>query len=284
MTHAVITAPSGIAYPIWQSGSGTPLVLLHGFTGSHASWQHLTKTLSHDHLVTTLDLPGHGRSEIPSEGAWTFTTVVDDLAWMVESQLGGAADVLGYSMGGRLALALAAIHPERVHRLILESASPGIADDREREVRRLADKQLAYRIQRDEIEAFVAHWEGLPMWESQATLSDDVHLRLRRIRLQQKPDGLAANLRAIGTGAQPSFWDRLPTLRTPVLLIAGELDTKFAQIARQMHEALPASQLEIVPGAGHAVHLEQPATYVRCITKFLGQPARESTAHEREQT
>ncbi len=170
MTTEMITAPSGIGYPVWQSGAGAPVVLLHGFTGSHETWRHLVPHLSAESQVTTLDLPGHGKSEAPDAQPWTFATVIDDLAWIIESLLGGSADVLGYSMGGRMALALAVAHPGRVRSLILESASPGIADGRERQERRLADESLADRIRRDGIHEFVAYWERLPMWESQAAL------------------------------------------------------------------------------------------------------------------
>lgn len=277
MTSAVIHAPFGINYPIWSQGAGAPLMLLHGFTGSHETWQHIIEQLSQGHLATTLDLPGHGASDTSAAQSLTFATVLDDLAYVIETQLGGSADILGYSMGGRLALGLALTHPARVRNLILESASPGLADQQERRARQLADTVLAERILACGLEAFVADWERQPMWESQAVLPEDVRLRQRQIRLGQNPHGLAANLRATGTGAQPSYWDRLADLKTPALLIAGELDTKFAHFAASMHDAMPHSQLEIVANAGHAVHLEQPARYVELVSEFLEQPALSAT-------
>lgn len=283
MTSAAITAPSGIGYPVWVAGVGPPLVLLHGFTGSHETWQHLVAQLSESHRVASLDLPGHGISDTHDKQTWTFTNVVDDLAWLIESQLGGSADVLGYSMGGRLALALAVTHPARVRNLILESASPGIADSQERRARQLADEQLAERILTGGLEAFVAHWEGLPMWESQAGLPASDRLRLRQLRLEQNPAGLASNLRATGTGKQPAYWDRLAGLMTPALLIAGGLDTKFAHIATSMHEALPQSRLEIVANAGHAVHLERPTRYIELVSDFLDQFALSATETKRSE-
>lgn len=267
----MIAAPSGIGYPIWQAGAGTPLVLLHGFTGSHETWRDLTEHFTSNHLVITLDLPGHGMSTLPDSRSWTFASVVDDLAWMIATLPGGNADVLGYSMGGRIALALAAKHPERVRRLVLESASPGIADRRERRQRQAADEHLAARIRREGVETFVAYWEALPMWESQAAIPDAVRERQRQTRLGHTSDGLAANLLATGTGAQESFWADLAKLKSPVMLIAGELDLKFAQIAARMSEVIPKAKLEIVAGAGHAVHLEQPAEYVQRVALFLEQ-------------
>jgi 2-succinyl-6-hydroxy-2,4-cyclohexadiene-1-carboxylate synthase len=278
MTEAMVTAPSNIGYPIWRTGVGAPLLMLHGFTGSHKTWHRFVDCLSANHLVATLDLPGHGTSVAPVGQDWTFETVINDLAWIIESQFGGEADILGYSMGGRIALALAAAHPARVRRLIVESASPGIADEQERQARQRADERLAERILRDGLDEFIAGWERLPMWESQAHLPQADRERQRQIRLGHTAAGLAANLRATGTGAQPSYWERLADVRTPTLLIAGELDHKFAQIAAQIHEELPDSRLEIVANAGHAVHLEQPARYVQVVSDFLDQPVL-STSH-----
>jgi 2-succinyl-6-hydroxy-2,4-cyclohexadiene-1-carboxylate synthase len=269
MSHDLVTAPSGITYPVWHAGTGDPLLLLHGFTGSHETWRPLVDDLTRNHLVITLDLPGHGSSQLPASPDWTFASVIDDLAWIIKSLPGGTADVVGYSMGGRLALALAIRHPERVRRLVLESASPGIADDQERAARKRADEQLAARILSDGLEAFVAHWERLPMWESQATLPASIRERQRRIRLGHSAAGLAASLRATGSGAQPSYWDRLVELTRPVLLVAGAKDLKFSRIASRMHGTIPDAWLEIVPSAGHAVHLEQPERYVQLISRFL---------------
>lgn len=267
-----MAVPSGMTYPVWRKGAGATLLLLHGFTGSHETWHRVSDRLADGRQVVTLDLPGHAQQEILATQSFSFSTVVDDLASIIESLPGGVADVLGYSMGGRLALALAIDHPEQVRSLILESASPGIADEHERRTRQVADERLADRIVQRGLEDFVDYWEALPMWESQAVLAAEVRNRQRNIRLDHTPAGLAANLRATGTGAQPSFWEQLPHLATPTLLIAGELDEKFAQVARRMHDTVPVSRLEIVSNAGHAVHLEQSAGYVWLVSQFLNLP------------
>jgi 2-succinyl-6-hydroxy-2,4-cyclohexadiene-1-carboxylate synthase len=272
MIYAMVTAPSGITYPVRRTGDGTPLLLLHGFTGSHETWCHLVDQLADDHLVTTIHLPGHGESAAAASNVWTFATVIEDLAWIIGTLPGATADILGYSMGGRIALALAATHPNRVRRLILESASPGISDEQERRARQIADERLAERILHDGLDAFIASWELLPMWESQTGLSTADRERQRQIRLSNTATGLAANLRATGTGAQPSYWNRLADLRAPTLLITGELDHKFAQFAARMHAELPDARMEVVANAGHAVHLEQPARYVQIVSDFLHQP------------
>lgn len=272
MSNSVLVAPSGIKYPIEHSGAGTPLLLLHGFTGSRKTWDGAARYLPSNYPITTLDLPGHGESVVHDASASTFATVVDDLSWIITETTQGAVDVLGYSMGGRLALALAIAYPAQVNRLILESASPGIADEQERRLRQTADEHLADRILLGGLEQFVDDWERLSMWESQRALPEVDQVRQREIRLGQSATGLAASLRFMGTGTQPSYWSGLPDLCMPVLLIAGELDHKFTQIATQMHEAIPASRLEVFSGAGHAVHLEQTERYARLVSNFLQDP------------
>lgn len=284
MNPDLLTAPSGMVYPLWQCGSGAPLLLLHGFTGSHETWRHVVPHLSTNHVVLTLDLPGHGRSELPMSRPWNFASILGDLAWLIASLPDGAADVLGYSMGGRLALALAATHPERVRKLVLESASPGIANEQERQERQQSDERLADRLLEHGLAAFVAEWEHLPMWQSQATLDEADRVRQRQIRLGHTASGLAASLRATGTGAQPSYWEHLATLRPPTLLIAGARDDKFARIAAAMHEVIPDSRLETVPDAGHAVHLEQTDRYVHHLSTFLNQPASSEMHAQRSQS
>ena len=170
-------------------------------------------------------------------------------------------------MGGRIALYTAFSGFFRA--LILESASPGLEDPVEREQRRSSDEALAASIERDGVQAFIDRWEKLPLFASQSTLPAEAREALRSQRLHNRAGGLAQSLRGVGTGVQPSLHARLPTLHIPVLLIAGELDTKFTAIARSMAGALPLSQLRIVPGAGHAVHLERPEKFASLVGDFL---------------
>src|SRR5205085_6721705 len=162
-------------------------------------------------------------------------------------------ELAGYSMGGRIALSLALEAPERVARLTLVGASPGIADAGERRTRRAADEALAERIEGEGIEAFAAHWSSLPLWSGQPT---DVAASANAERLAQSPAGLAAALRGLGTGVMEPLWERLPQLAIPVVLIVGERDAKFRAIAERMADVLPHAEVHVVPEAGHAVQLE----------------------------
>ncbi|MFC1661877.1 alpha/beta fold hydrolase, partial [Gemmatimonadota bacterium] len=175
----------------------------------------------------------------------------------------------GYSMGGRVALAGGILHPERVSALILESASPGLASDNARRARRRADEALAEGILLGGMEEFVDHWLGLPLFATQGKLPPQVRAVARERRLENNPKALAACLRGLGIGAQPSFWDRLAGVEAPTLLLAGEEDQKFIEISQQMAEEIPGSTLRLVPRAGHTIHLENAFAWLAAVRTFL---------------
>ena len=216
-----------------------------------------------------VDLPGHGRHAGETDpDRFTLGAVDEELLALTDD---GPVDLVGYSMGGRVALGFTARHPDRVRRLVLESSSPGLATEAERAARRRDDEALADWIEHTGIKAFVARWEGEPLFESQKALPDHVREAQRQRRWLNHPASLAASLRGMGTGALPSFWGSLPGLRVPVLLMAGGLDTKFVDIARRMAADLPLARLELVDGAGHAVHLERPGAWVDLVVDFLSE-------------
>lgn len=214
-----------------------------------------------------VDLPGHGRHAGETDPArFTLRAVEEELLALTAEE---PVDLVGYSMGGRVALAFTARHPERVRRLVLESASPGLPTEAERAARRRDDESMADWIEHAGIKAFVARWEALPLFESQKSLPPEVRQAQRSRRWLNSPHSLAASLRGMGTGALPSFWGSLPGLRVPVLLMAGVHDPKFVETAQRMAAELPLARLELVGDAGHAVYLECPGAWVERVTDFL---------------
>lgn len=214
-----------------------------------------------------LDLPGHGR-HAGDLAPWRFTFDA------VEAQISALArgepvDLVGYSMGGRMALAYAVGNPDQVRRLVLESASPGLETEEARAARRAADEDLARFLETEGVEAFVERWETLELFESQRSLPAPVRASHRARRLLNHPRSLAACLRGLGTGALPSYWGSLAGLRVPVLVLVGALDRKFAALGARMADALPDARVVEVAGAGHAVHLERPDAWLGAVTGFL---------------
>lgn len=249
-----------------------PLVLLHGFTGSVENWRPLIAQLtSLNRSIIAVDFLGHGRSSAPlNPTRYQMEKVAADVAELVTNQLGfEQVDLLGYSMGGRLALGLACTYPHLVNRLILESASPGLQTEAERAERKRRDDALADWIEQHGIHAFVDRWEAVPLFDSQQALPEDVRSRLRQQRLTNRPHGLANSLRGMGTGVQPSFWGNLGRLTIPVNLIVGALDEKFCRIGDEMMEKLPNAKLTVVENAGHTVHLERPEMFTKLINDAL---------------
>jgi 2-succinyl-6-hydroxy-2,4-cyclohexadiene-1-carboxylate synthase len=265
-------AVNGIGLNVETGGSGEPLVLLHGFMGSARTWANHRPAFEDHYLTVSVDLPGHGLSDAPPDPSrYRMERVIADLAAALDQRRLDSVHLLGYSMGGRVALHVAVAYPDRVRSLVLESASPGLADSAERRARIDSDEALAQRLECDGLASFVDYWAQLPLFASQERLPEPVRADLRAERLQNNVQGLANTLRALGTGVQSPLWDRLAAVKTPTLLIAGALDTKFVAINRDMADAMPRAQLVIVPDAGHTVHLEQPAVFDRLVLAHLAE-------------
>lgn len=275
MTHHYLTV-AGMRYHVEERGGGEPLILLHGFTGSAATWRDQSAMMAGSYRVLAIDLPGHGLSDAPAIERYRMERVAADLAQLVATLDERPAHWLGYSMGGRLALYIGGQYPARVSSLILESASPGLATAAERQARRAQDAALAERIESVGVPAFVAEWERLPLFATQANLPIDVLTLQQAQRLQNSARGLADSLRGMGTGSQPSLWDDLPAVSGPALLIAGELDEKFVAINRRMAAAMPDAEFCLVANSGHAVHLEQPEIFRQLVLGFLGRESEDS--------
>jgi 2-succinyl-6-hydroxy-2,4-cyclohexadiene-1-carboxylate synthase len=243
-------------------GGGDPVVLVHGFTQTGRVWTVIAGALSAHHEVFALDAPGHGGSSQVAAG------LPDGADLMVETAARSGASPaawVGYSMGGRYALHVALGHPGVVDRLVLVSATAGIEDPDERAERRARDDELAARLEREGVEVFVDRWLQLPMFQ---TLPPDA--AERSDRLSNTAAGLAASLRRAGTGTQEPLWDRLASLRMPVLVIAGALDTTYVDHARRLADGIgDNATLMVLEDAGHACHLERPVEFTELLTRFL---------------
>jgi 2-succinyl-6-hydroxy-2,4-cyclohexadiene-1-carboxylate synthase len=270
LRHRDFEAGEGLRLRLAISGDGPPLILLHGFTGSIESWSPLQAALEDDWTVIAMDLPGHGRSSSPAEPSrYALDRFALDLAALIDALGFGKVALMGYSMGGRAALSFALLYGERLAALILESTSPGIGDTVAREARLASDSELADMIEKTGIEQFVKHWESLPLWESQRNLPDEKRHELRQQRLANDPRGLANSLRGAGTGCEPSVIDLLGGIVVPTLVIAGALDQAYVEHGRAIQVGIPHSSLEVVEGAGHAVHFEKPDALADVTRAFL---------------
>jgi len=254
-----------------RRGRGPALMLLHGYTGRGASMAAVARAFEHEFDTIAPDLPGHGRSV--SAAARGFDACLADLVATLETAGHRRAHWLGYSMGARLALAVALRRPERVASLVLLAGRAGIEDPAERAARRAADEALAARIESIGVESFVDEWLAQPLFATLARLGPDVVAEERRARLENDAQGLAMSLRMLGPAAQPPLFAELLRLDLPVLLVAGELDPRFVDIARDLAGRLPRAEVAIIRDAGHAAHVEQPARFHRVVAEFLHRAA-----------
>ncbi|MEM9174344.1 MAG: alpha/beta fold hydrolase, partial [Myxococcota bacterium] len=234
---AVFVEVEGVRLRVVLDGpeDGPPVLLLHGFTGGADSMAGAAASLAVDHRVARLELVGHGESEAPDAVA---PYAMDACTRQVEGAVAALGfdrpHLVGYSMGGRTALATAVAYPDRFASVSLIGATAGLADPHERAARIAADEALADRIEREGLEAFVDHWMALPIFASQARLGPAFLARARAERLRQRPKGLANSLRGMGAGAQEPVWDRLGRVTAPVLLVVGGDDAKFRGIAEAL--------------------------------------------------
>ncbi|MBP1039708.1 2-succinyl-6-hydroxy-2,4-cyclohexadiene-1-carboxylate synthase [Vagococcus sp. BWB3-3] len=246
------------------------LLCLHGFTGTGATFNGIANEFP-DHNLLTIDLIGHGQSaSFVHPYRYQMTSLTQDIR-LLTNQLGITQfALLGYSMGARVALSFSLSYPELVTALILESGSPGLASPSARRERRVSDLHLAQKLLKEPLCDFINFWEALPLFESQKRLSSHGQSLIRQERLNQTAFGLATSLWAMGTGSQPDYWPQLTDLQSfPVLLVTGKEDLKFQEIAQQMIARQPTITGEIIPYAGHAVHLEQPKRFAQVINHWL---------------
>ncbi len=240
----------------------TPLLLLHGFTGSPRSWAPVREQLPPRFAVVAPALLGHdGSSAGPEIGAF-LEEAERVLALLPE---GGKAHVAGYSLGARLALALLVRHPERFEQATLVSAHPGLATADERETRRRDDRRWRALLETGGIEAFVAAWEAQTLWTSEAELPEAMRRARRLERLGHTPSGLARSLAVCGLGEMPDLRPLLGRVALRVTVMAGERDPKFLCLARELSSRLPRAALDLVPAAGHNLLLERPQRVAAAI-------------------
>jgi 2-succinyl-6-hydroxy-2,4-cyclohexadiene-1-carboxylate synthase len=229
----------------------TPVVLLHGFASTARHWDRVSAALP----------PGR-HTPIALNLADADPLTPDGVAGLVAASTDERFVLVGYSMGGRVALHTALKIPDRIARLVLISTSAGIEDRHERAARKAADDLLADEIEQDSISSFVARWRALPLFaQDPAWVHDEVADDERRCT----PAQLAAMLRGLGVGAMAPMWERLGELRMPVAVLAGEHDAAYEALGRRLAASMNDSAFRSVPGAGHRVALQSPGEVVSAL-------------------
>lgn len=245
---------------------GSALVQLHGFMGTSADWPVL-EGVAEGVEVVALDLPGHGATPLPT-GDFSMQSVVDWLDAELNSRGFDQVDLVGYSMGGRIAMHYALAHPDRCRRLVCISASPGIRNEADRAARIHEDEVWADRLESMPLKKFLEQWYQRPVFAS-LQRRPDLLAQVSASRAAIDVHAAATVLRALSPGRVPSLWDRLEDLPMPTMAIVGALDGKYVDVARAMAVAAENVSVSIVPDAGHVVHLEQETAFLQVLGAFL---------------
>ncbi|QJF24683.1 2-succinyl-6-hydroxy-2,4-cyclohexadiene-1-carboxylate synthase [Mammaliicoccus vitulinus] len=246
------------------------IILLHGFISDHTTFHLVEDDITNQGInVITVDLPGHGSDQSSYDEKWSMEFIANHIKKIVDYYQLKNVYLHGYSMGGRVALSFATQFPELLNGLILESASPGLANDEDKLSRIEVDHNRARYIQHVGMKQFVEEWSQLPLFKSQSMLSSEERERIKQMRLSQTPDGLSKALIDYGIGVQPSYWKALHALEVPTCIIVGSEDKKFIEIGKQMHESIKNSKFHIVNEAGHTIHVEQPTKFDTMIIDFI---------------
>lgn len=245
------------------------LVFLHGFLSDSRTYHNHIDKFTDNYHVITIDLPGHGEDQSSMDETWNFDYITTLLDRILDKYKDKSIRLFGYSMGGRVALYYAINGHIPISNLILESTSPGIKEEANQLERRLVDEARAKVLDIAGIELFVNDWEKLPLFQSQLELPVEIQHQIRQQRLSQSPQKMAKALRDYGTGQMPNLWPRLIEIKVPTLILAGEYDEKFVQIAKKMANLIPNSKCKLISATGHTIHVEDSDEFDTMILGFL---------------
>jgi 2-succinyl-6-hydroxy-2,4-cyclohexadiene-1-carboxylate synthase len=220
-----------------------------------------------DFCCLAVDLPGHGQTQVQRDSDYQMPNVAQALIKLLVELNIKQCILVGYSMGGRIALYLAIHFPQYFQAVILESASPGLPSQLERDRRIVHDSKLAEQLESSDLADFIQKWYSQPLFRSFVQHSHYQEAISRR--LGNDPYKLAKSLRFMGLGTQPALWNSLGEIQIPLLLIAGELDPKFVKINQMMAQNCLQARLQIVDRTGHNVHFEHSDKFSSLLKHFI---------------
>jgi 2-succinyl-6-hydroxy-2,4-cyclohexadiene-1-carboxylate synthase len=246
-----------------------PIVLLHGFLGTPRSFAGVVRLLPKTLPVFSPALFGH-RGCPEAEDDHSFDAEVERLLTDIRARFAETpVHVGGYSLGGRLALALLVKAPEQFHSATLISSRRGLDEPVQRRQRLEHDRRWAEMLSSMPLPKFLTIWEQQPLFANQQALAPDVTAALRKERLTHNPTGLAQAMLALSLARMPSLQQELERIRCSVALVVGERDPKFRDLAHDLANRIPNSRTIVVSGAGHNLPLERPDMVAAAICEGI---------------
>ena len=258
----------GATLSYFVAGDGAPVTLLHGFTQSGRSWRELIARMPEGYSWIVPDLRGHGETRTAPGAPCSMDACTADIVALWDELGIERSHVVGYSMGGRLALHVATRQPDRLLSLVTIGAHAGLEQEA-REGRRLGDEALADRIEKEGVGPFVDYWQSLPLFAGLERRGPAYLAQVRADRLRNNGGALACSLRGMGAGAMQPLWDDLHWVQVPCTFVAGQQDHGYVASARRLAAATSNGRYEIVQRAGHSVHQERPEAFARVLSTHL---------------
>ncbi len=255
-------------YKTYGDKQNQSLLMLHGFMGDLSDWDSLSNKLQDNYYCIALDLPGHGQTKSDNETDYTIEKTSESIVEFLNNQNIENSYLLGYSMGGRVAFYLLTHYPEIFQKAIIESSSPGLKTEQEKKERVQKDLLLSKRMQMQPIELFLLDWYNLQLFSSIDKSTDAFKSMISR-KSKNNIEQLSISLKQCGTGVMPSLWNLLSDIQAEVLLITGNLDKKYTNIAQKICSEQTKFLHEIIDGASHNVHFEKEDLFCKTINNYL---------------
>jgi 2-succinyl-6-hydroxy-2,4-cyclohexadiene-1-carboxylate synthase len=267
---------SGIKLNIEQFGEIDPikeyLLFLHGFTGCAEDWIPTIEQLPAKYNLFSMDIIGHGKSDSPlNVSFYTSDSITNQIKFVKDHLTTKKIFVIGYSMGGRAALSFAVTYPDEIRGLVLESSTVGIRSDEERKKRYEEDLKIAEFIETHTLDEFIEMWQDKEIFNTQRRFSNDKLKKIKKKKASGSKVGYANILKGFSTGIMPPLHDKLKNIPTKILLISGDLDTKFTGINARLAKRFYKAKHKIVKNSGHNTHLEEPKRFIEILTNYFNQ-------------
>ena len=239
---------------IWyeEHGSGPAVLLSHGYSATARMWKGQVEALSPRYRVLTWDMRGHGESDSPDDPArYSEAATVDDMAAILDQCGVERAVVGGLSLGGYMSLAFYLKYPERVRALMLFDTGPGYRNAEARAGWNRVAEQRARALEEKGLDALRAG-------------GDEV-----RVSMHHSAAGLAHAARGMLAQTDSRVIEALPAIAVPTLVLVGEHDEPFLAATDVMAARIPHAAKVVIPDAGHASNIAQPAAFNAAVDAFL---------------
>lgn len=270
------TNVNGIELHYRETGDGFPIVFVHGYTGNSRNWALTIPALRDEFRTISVDLRGHGLSERPvSEDEYALEVMASDVYELLKALKVTECVLVGHSMGGMVSQLLVLEHPEVVRALVLVDTAAEVPRGLLYDERRKQREGLVEIARKKGMEAvFEEQLQITPIHPALKANPRYIDIWREQFLMTSREAYIAG---ANGMASRRSVVANLAKVAVPTLVICGERDEPFLDPSRQLHEAIPGSELVIIPGAGHGPQMETPAEFNRVLAEFLAK-VRETSA------